>query len=224
MNESTAGAARNSESLVLTREDAGWTDVPDVTSFRLRHGDLALAGMLIAPRASLPVDDLIKELPPGQRTQALGYDNRKRFEEYVGTRWLLSRWRRQRAEQGFDEAAWPLHAISHCRSHLAVALGGGRRMAIDIESRSPRRLDAVSRHLGWPGQICDDRASQLQAWTLWEAWRKLEGGSVLDPPDRTYARLLAAAPELVRRPQHIDGCIWACGHVDVAAFSLAVEP
>jgi len=78
----------------------------------------------------------------------------------------------------------------------------------------------VVERLGWQAL---EPSQYLQAWTVWEAWRKLEGGSVLDDPDLGYELVLRAAPALLEQPTEVAGVTWRSLPLDGAVLTLAVR-
>lgn len=178
----------------------------------LRHAgrDLAILGVLARGRMSIKAARAV--LTPVQRRKLDAIKRESRAEEYAVSRWLL--WRLRAFEA-------PFHAISHCPSHIAVAVSSHGALGLDIESRRPRREAEVAARLQWPP---DHAIHGLQYWTLWEAWRKLEGGSVLDEPDPAYQRILGRAAEVRFATCEVAGGHWGSWDRGGAWLSLAVRP
>lgn len=168
-----------------------------------------LAQVLVLPVSKLDPATLLDSLNPRDRDRAASLQSPARYAEYVSSRWLLQ----QLPTSG------PV-SISHCHRWIAVAGSDGCALGLDVESRLPRHLSEVAARLGWGDQ---QPFRYLQAWTLWEAWRKLAGGSVLDEPDAVYAEVLAAAPGLFAGPQRLASAVWWSLELEGACLSLALR-
>jgi hypothetical protein len=180
----------------------------------LRRETLSFQGRALAQIAILPVGrvdplPLIDSLDPRDQVRAASLRNPARLAEFVTARWL----RLQLQLQGPT-------SISHCRKWLLAAGTTGTALGADVESRLPRRLPEVVERLGWQDL---DPDAYLQAWTLWEAWRKLAGGSVLDEPDLVYVMALRKAATMLVEPCEVAGVIWSSVPLDGACLSLAMR-
>jgi hypothetical protein len=160
-----------------------------------------------ARRGGVSLDEAAAALGRPQRRTFETFRRPERAEEYALSRWLLAR-----LGAGRDA----MRSISHCDTHVAVAVGHGVPVGIDIEDRLPRTLDAVGARLGWP-----EGADALQCWTLWEAWRKLDGGSVLDAPDAVYHAALRRGPAIARRVTRAAGVRWRTLALGEVRLSIA---
>ncbi len=175
----------------------------------VREGDRTVARMAFVPTGAVRAGDLLDDLGAAEWQRAARFQSHARRDEFIISRWLLA----QLAPAGPT-------SIAHCRRWIAVAETPGQRIGLDVESRLPRQLDAVGERLGW--DVLGD-SEWLQAWTLWEAWRKLEGGSVLDAPDPVYAEVLRAATDLYTAPRVIAGVTWFSRALDGGVLSIAVR-
>lgn len=183
---------------------------PDAHIETIGHAGCTLARLGLARADAVGrAEDLLPALDDADRERAGRFQSPGRRTEFVIARWLLKRL-----------APTGAASISHCRRWIAVAEAPGRRIGLDVESRLPRNLDAVGERLGWADLAAGQR---LQAWTLWEAWRKLEGGSVLDPPDPVYAEVLTRADDLFAAPQVVGGATWFSRVLDGAVLSIAAR-
>ena len=169
-----------------------------------------LARVRMAPRGAVEPDELLGLLGDADRNRLQGLTRAERREEFVISRAL----RDELLSQSFTHCS-----ISHCDAWIAVA-GAHAPIGFDVETRLPRHVEAVSERLGWPSQQAEER---LQAWTLWEASRKLIGGSVLDRPDRRYRAVLRMAPSLYANPQRIEGAVWWSLSLDPGIASVALD-
>ncbi len=165
--------------------------------------------VLLLPVGKLKPESLLGSLTVHDRDRAASLQSPARYAEYVTSRWLL---------QQLPRSTPGAVTISHCRRWIAVAGSDSGALGLDVECRLPRQLPEVVERLCWenlePGQY-------LQAWTLWEAWRKLAGGSVLDEPDAVYANVLAAAASLFESSQRLQGITWWSKKLEGACLSLA---
>ncbi len=175
----------------------------------VREGDRTVARVAFVPTGAVGAGDLLGDLDAAERKRAARFQSHARRDEFIVSRWLLA----QLAPAGPT-------SIAHCRRWIAVAETPGQRIGLDVESRLPRHLEAVGERLGWDAL---DDSEWLQAWTLWEAWRKLEGGSVLDAPDAVYAEVLRAASDLFTAPRVIAGVTWFSRALDGGVLSVAVR-
>lgn len=185
-------------------------------------GDEPLACVLILPVGLLKPDAIVADLLPRDQARAASLQSPGRYAEYVTSRWMLQQLPQAESAMLSDPLAIPRKgAVSHCRRWIAVAGSDRGSLGLDVESRLPRHLPEVVERLGWgalePGQY-------LQAWTLWEAWRKHAGGSVLDEPDAVYAEVLTAAQNLFDAPQSIEGLVWWSLRLQGACLSLVLRP
>lgn len=176
--------------------------------------DRRLATIALARSAEGLAEACEGELEADDRARARRFHSESRRREYIVSRWLL-------VQAGAAAEAASVQSLSHCRRWLAAAVSDRGRLGVDVECRLPRHLDAVVERLGWEQVAAEGR---LQAWTLWEAWRKLEGGSVLDAPDATYARALTQAAACFDAPVEVDGTWWWSLALDGAVLSLAARP
>lgn len=177
---------------------------------------LALEGgtsvrLLLAPVGKLNPDKLLATLPVRDRERATSLRNPARYAEYVISRWMIQQLSRPESDSGSV-------SISHCRRWIAVAGSDQGDLGLDVESRLPRQLPAVIDRLGW-GALAPEQYQQ--AWTLWEAWRKLAGGSVLDEPDDIYAGTLVFADSLFEAPRSFNGITWWSKQLKGGCLSLA---
>jgi hypothetical protein len=168
----------------------------------VRLDGVVLAQVLILPVGKLDPATLLGSLNPRDRDRAASLLSPARYAEYVTSRWLLQ----QLPTSG------PVT--------IAVAGSDNCALGLDVESRLPRHLAEVAERLGWGER---EPPGYLQAWTLWEAWRKLAGGSVLDAPDLVYAEVLAAAPGLFAAPQRLSTGVWWSLALAGGCLSLAVR-
>lgn len=152
---------------------------------------------------------LFATLSPAEQRRAERFTSPHRRDEYILSRWLIHE---------LNEVG-PL-SISHCRRWIAVAATSGTGIGLDVESRLPRHLEQVAERLGW--QNLGD-AQSLQAWTLWEAWRKLEGGSVLDEPDAVYRGALEDRAAILDAGSEVDGVTFRSLALDGGCISIAVR-
>jgi len=173
-------------------------------------GGRPLAQLAILPARAHDPEPLLDTLDDRERHRAEGFTSPDRRTEYITSRWLL----RQLQVQGPS-------SLSHCHRWLAAVATPGSGVGLDVESRLPRHREAVAERLGW-GELAPLEA--LQAWTLWEAWRKLERGSVLDEPDLNYALVLREAPHLFDGPRTIAGDHWWSLSLEGAVLSGVVRP
>jgi hypothetical protein len=175
----------------------------------VREGGRTVARVAFVPTGAVRAGDLLDDLDAAERQRAERFQSHARRDEFIVSRWLLA-----------HLAPTGPTSIAHCRRWVAVAETPGQRIGLDVESRLPRHLDAVGERLGW-GALGD--SEWLQAWTLWEAWRKLEGGSVLDAPDAVYAEVLRVASDLYTAPRIIAGATWFSRALDGGVLSIAVR-
>lgn len=161
------------------------------------------------PSGAYDTAPLESALDPRDVDRAGRFHSESRRREFIASRWLMTRLQVQGPT-----------SISHCRRWFAAAGTPWARIGVDVECRLPRRLDAVVERLGWEDVPPERR---LQAWTLWEAWRKLEGGSVLDEPDVPYAFVLRAADTLFEAPREVAGAWWFSRDLGNAVLSVAVR-
>lgn len=189
-------------------------------------GDHGQAHLVLVPVGKLDPSLLTGSLTPREQSRAASLQSPARFAEYVTSRWLLRQLPDSCSGQGMrpttesDFVPGPL-TISHCRRWIAAACSVCGTLGLDVESRLPRQLPEVVQRLGW-GAL--DTTGYLQAWSLWEAWRKLAGGSVLDEPDAVYAAVLASAGSLFEAPQQIADITWWSLQLEGACLSLAWRP
>ncbi|MEE4172946.1 MAG: hypothetical protein V2I57_01685 [Xanthomonadales bacterium] len=167
------------------------------------------AEVLAVPVGQFNVEPLLATLCEAEQRRSAHFKSPHRRHEFIVSRWLVHQ---------LDDVG-PV-SISHCRRWIAVAATPGAGIGIDVESRLPRHLDQVSARLEWNG-MADDRC--LQAWTLWEAWRKLEGGSVLDEPDDVYRGALAASAAILLDGSEIDGISFRSLTLEGGCLSVAVR-
>jgi phosphopantetheinyl transferase len=154
-------------------------------------------------------DPLLAKLGEAEQRRSAQFKSPHRRHEYIVSRWLIHQL----------EDLGPI-SISHCRRWIAVAATPGAGIGLDVESRLPRHLEQVAERLGWKGIGADQ---SLQAWTLWEAWRKLEGGSVLDEPDDVYHDALADRTAIMERGAEIGGIAFHSLALDGGCLSVAVK-
>ncbi len=178
----------------------------------LVFGEQALARLALLPVDAADPDQLLARIGARERNRAGTLKSAQRYREYVLSRWLLAR---------FEGPPPDRRSISHCHRWIAVGRAEQGRIGLDVESRRPRALAAVAERLGWGER---SPRAQIQAWTLWEAWRKLEGGSVLDAPDATYGAALAIADGLFEAPREVAGVTWWSLDLGDAVLSLAHRP
>lgn len=155
------------------------------------------------------VEPLITTLCDAEQRRSAQFKSPHRRHEYIVSRWLIHQL----------EDLGPV-SISHCRRWIAVAATPGAGIGLDVESRLPRHLEQVAERLGWKAIDTDHG---LQAWTLWEAWRKLEGGSVLDEPDDVYHGALADSAAIMEDGAEIDGIAFRSLALDGGCLSVAVR-
>ncbi len=174
------------------------------------NGSDAVRAEVLAVRAGqLNVEPLLSTLCEAEQRRSAHFKSPHRRNEYIASRWLIHQ---------LDDLG-PV-SISHCRRWIAVAATPGAGIGIDVESRLPRHLEQVAERLGWNG-IGEDQC--LQAWTLWEAWRKLEGGSVLDEPDAVYQGALADRTAIMDSGSDVDGIAFRSLALDGGCLSIAVR-
>lgn len=184
------------------------------------------ARILLIPVGKLDPNSLMECLTPRERERAASLQSPARFAEYVTSRWLLRQLPEANSGTGIRPGPQaglepgPI-TISHCRRWIAVAGSDTGTLGLDVESRLPRHVTEVATRLGWDNLRQDQ---YLQAWSLWEAWRKLAGGSVLDEPDAVYASVLAAAASLLDAPQQLENATWWSLQLEGACLSLAWRP
>lgn len=167
------------------------------------------ACVLLLPVGKLRPEPLLESLTARDRDRAASLQSSARYTEFVTSRWLL---------QQLPRSTHGPVTISHCRRWIAVAGSASGALGLDVESRLPRQLPEVVERLCWENLAPDQ---YLQAWTLWEAWRKLAGGSVLDEPDAVYADVLAAAASLFEGPQLLQDITWWSMKLEGGCVSLA---
>lgn len=155
------------------------------------------------------VEPLLATLGEAEQRRSAQFKSPHRRDEYIVSRWLIHQL----------EDLGPV-SISHCRRWIAVAATPGAGIGLDVESRLPRHLEQVAERLGWSG-IGEDQC--LQAWTLWEAWRKLEGGSVLDEPDTVYQGALADRSVIMEKGAEIEGIAFRSLVLEGGCLSVAVK-
>ena len=172
------------------------------------HGQLTLC--TLSTPARLP-EGLVGQLDEATRARLDTTRNERRRVEIATSRWLL-------AESGVGGMVW--HSLSHSASHIAVAGSDDVDIGVDVENRLPRNREAVADWLDWPDDSPD---RQLQAWTPWEAWRKLERGSVLDTPDDTYREVLRNLEGIQHQVTPIAGAWWFSMDLDGAWVSLSMR-
>ena len=169
-----------------------------------------LAEVLAVRVGELDVEPMLSTLCEAEQRRSAQFKSPHRRHEYIASRWLVHQ---------FDDVG-PV-SISHCRRWIVVGATRGAAIGVDVESRLPRHVEEVAARLHW-GDLEDGQ--QLQAWTLWEAWRKLEGGSVLDEPDPVYRHALAASAHILAGGSEIDGVQFRSLALPGGCLSLAVRP
>lgn len=169
-----------------------------------------LAEVLAVRVGELDVEPMLSTLCEAEQRRSTQFKSPHRRHEYIASRWLVHQ---------FDELG-PV-SISHCRRWIVVGATRGAAIGVDVESRLPRHVDDVAARLHW-GDLEDDQ--QLQAWTLWESWRKLAGGSVLDEPDAMYRSALAHHEAIMKDGLEIDGVAFRSLALPGGCLSLAVRP
>jgi phosphopantetheinyl transferase len=167
------------------------------------------AEVLAVRVGQLDAEPLLATLGEAEQRRSAHFKSPHRRHEYIVSRWLIHQL----------EDLGPV-SISHCRRWIAVAATPGAGIGLDVESRLPRHLDQVAERLGWNGIDADQ---YLQAWTLWEAWRKLEGGSVLDEPDAVYHGALADRTVIMEDGAEIDGTAFRSLPLAGGCLSVAVK-
>jgi hypothetical protein len=175
----------------------------------IRLGRRTVARLALVRQGAVGPEDVFHVLNAADQRRAAAFRSPERRAEFITSRWLIARL-----------APTGPTSISHCRRWVAVAETPGQSIGLDVECRLPRKLDAVGERLGW--HVLGEEAL-LQGWTLWEAWRKLDGGSVLDPPDATYAEVLRVATGLYAEPRVIAGVTWFSRALGDAVLSIAVR-
>jgi hypothetical protein len=155
------------------------------------------------------LEPLLATLGEAEQRRSAHFKSPHRRHEYIVSRWLIHQL----------EDLGPV-SISHCRRWIAVAATPDSGIGLDVESRLPRHLDQVAERLGWNGIGADQC---LQAWTLWEAWRKLEGGSVLDEPDAVYRGALADRTAIMEDSIEINGIAFRSLALEGGCLSVAVK-
>ncbi len=188
------------------RPDGG---APNPRLVTVSAGARPLAQLGLVPAGAYDTGPLESALDARDLARANAFRRKRRREEFVVSRWLLTRL----------QVHGPT-SLSHCDHWIAAAATPWKAIGVDVESRLPRQREAVAERLGWQ-DLAPER--HLQAWTLWEAWRKLENGSVLDSPDLPYALVLREAEGLFGAPRNVAGAWWFSLALDGAVLSGVVR-
>jgi hypothetical protein len=167
------------------------------------------AEVLAVRVGGLDVDPLVSTLCEAEQRRSAQFKSAHRRHEYIVSRWLIHQ---------LDDIG--PYSISHCRRWIAVAATPGAGIGVDVESRLPRHLEQVAERLEWSGM---ENEQCLQAWTLWEAWRKLEGGSVLDEPDAVYRGALADRAAILDAGSEVDGISFRSLPLEGGCLSIAMR-
>lgn len=191
----------------MTPPPAGTLPPPRLETLSADGRPLAQWGLLAAGAHDTSV--MAEALDARDRQRADGFSNPERRTEYIASRWLLGRLQVQGPS-----------SLSHCRRWLAAAATPWAAIGVDVECRLPRAVDEVAERLGWEDV---PNARYLQAWTLWEAWRKLERGSVLDAPDLPYALALRESERFFDGPSEVSGAWWFSRDLGDAVLSVVVR-
>ncbi|KAA9131393.1 hypothetical protein F3N42_08715 [Marinihelvus fidelis] len=192
--------------------------------WRLYAGNLPLALVLLSLRQGWPLRQALAGLDDEQQARAASLGAPGRRQEYIISRRMAQSLRAMAGSLPPRTGTWR-RGISHCRQWVGVALSAGDALGFDIECRAPRAVAPVAERLGWPGEWAATRSGCLHGWTAWEAWCKLRGGSVLDPPGAGYARVIDQLGSPSRMTARwIDANAWVAGEMEGARFCLAVRP
>ena len=122
----------------------------------------------------------------------------------------------------YDERSEWNVSVSHCDNWIAVGIAPGAAIGVDIEKiRSRPRMVKISEYLGW-SRSPTDSAEFWARWTLWEAYAKCMGRSVLQKENRGVETF--AAHEAIGRVLSNDRQSVLCDSIDgTLVFSVVVS-
>ena len=113
-------------------------------------------------------------------------------------------------------------SVSHCDNWIAVGVTPRATIGVDIEQIRPRpRMNAISEFLGW-SRAPMESAEFWARWTLWEAYAKCMGHSVLQKENHMVESF--AAHTAFGRVFSSDRQVVLCDRIDnTLVFSVVIS-